>query len=79
MVMDMPPGTGEEVRGLLQLRPSIEVVVTAPQLISESVVRKVVVMAAEYRLSIWALWKTDKRALPEKPATGWRPIMVSPC
>ncbi len=73
------PRTGEEARSLLQLKPSIAVVVTAPQLISESAVRKVVVMAAEYRMSIWALWKTDKRALPEKPTTGWRRITVCPC
>ncbi len=45
LVVDMPPGTGEEARGLLQLRPSIAVVVTAPQPIAESAVRKVVEMA----------------------------------
>ncbi len=48
----MPPGTGEEVRGLLKLGPSIAVVVTAPQLISESAVRKVVEMASEYWLPL---------------------------
>ncbi len=52
LVVDMPPGTGEEVRGLLKLGPSIAVVVTAPQLISESAVRKVEEMAAEYRLPL---------------------------
>ena len=41
-----------EVRGLLQLRPSISVVVTAPQLISEGAVRKVVEMASEYWLPL---------------------------
>ena len=35
LVVDMPPGTGEEVRGLLKLGPSIAVAVAAPQLISE--------------------------------------------
>ena len=44
LVVDMPPRTGEEARGLLQLGPSIAVVVTAPT------VRKVVEMALEYRL-----------------------------
>jgi MinD superfamily P-loop ATPase len=52
LVVDMPPRTGEEARGLLQLRPSIAVVATAPQLISESAVRKVVEMASEYRLPL---------------------------
>ncbi len=54
LMVDMPPGTGEEVKCLLQLGPYIAVVVTAPQLISESAVRKVVEMAAEYRLPL--LW-----------------------
>ena len=48
----MPPRTGEEARGLLQLRPSIAVVATVPQLISEGAVRKVVEMASEYRLPL---------------------------
>ncbi|MEE9161353.1 MAG: P-loop NTPase [Candidatus Neomarinimicrobiota bacterium] len=52
LVVDMPPGTGEEVRGLLQLGPTIAVVVTAPQLLSEGAVRKVVEMASEYRLPL---------------------------
>ncbi len=52
LVVDMPSGTGEEVRGLLKLGPSIAVVVTAPQLISERAVRKVVEMASEYRLPL---------------------------
>ncbi len=52
LVVDMPPRTWEEARGLLQPRPSIAVVATAPQLISESAVRKVVEMAAEYRLPL---------------------------
>ncbi len=52
LVVDMPPRTGEEARGLLQLRPSIAVVATAPQLISESAVRKVVEMASEYRMPL---------------------------
>ncbi len=34
LVVDMPRRTGEEARGLLQLRPSIAVIATAPQLIS---------------------------------------------
>ena len=50
LVVDMPQGTGEEVKRLLQLGPYIAVVVTAPQLISESAVRKVVEMASEYKL-----------------------------
>ena len=52
LVVDMPPGTWEEVRGLLQLGLSIAVVVTVPQLISESAVREVVEMAQEYRLPL---------------------------
>ena len=47
-----PPGTGEEVRDLLQLRPDAAVVVTAPQWISGAAARKVVVMASEYRLPL---------------------------
>ena len=52
LVVDMPPRTGEEARGLLQLRPSIAVVATVPQLISEGAVAKVVEMASEYRLPL---------------------------
>jgi Mrp family chromosome partitioning ATPase len=52
LVVDMPPRTGEEARGLLQLRPSIAVVATVPQLISEGAVRKVVEMASEYRMPL---------------------------
>ena len=52
LVVDMPPGIGEEVRGLLQLGPSIAIVVTVPQLISGSAVRKIVEMASEYRLPL---------------------------
>ena len=51
----MPPETGEEVRGLLQLYPDAAVVVTAPQSISESAMRKVVVMAWEYRTTLLRL------------------------
>lgn len=52
LMVDMPPGTGEEVRGLLQLHPDAAVVVTAPQRISEAAVRKVLVMAQEYRIPL---------------------------
>ena len=52
LIVDMPPGTGEEVRGLLQLHPDAAVVVTGPQRISESAVRKAVVMGQEYRIPL---------------------------
>jgi ATP-binding protein involved in chromosome partitioning len=55
LVIDMPPGSGEEVRGLLSLSPDAAVVVTAPQRISEAAVRKVMVMAEEYGIRILGL------------------------
>ncbi len=55
LIVDMPPGTGEEVRGLLQLHPDAAVVMTAPQRISEAAVRKVLVMAWEYRIPVLGL------------------------
>lgn len=58
----MPPGTGEEVRGLLQLHPDAAVVVPAPQRISESAVRKVVVMAQEYRIPLLGLLQNNPNA-----------------
>lgn len=55
MVVDMPPGSGEEVRGLLQLELDGAVVVTSPQRISEAAVRKVLVMTEEYRIPIFGI------------------------
>ena len=62
LVVDMPPATGEKVRGLLQLSPSIAVVVTGPQLISKSAVRKVVETASEYRLPLLSFLENQKTA-----------------
>ncbi len=59
LVVDMPPGAGEEVRGLLELHPDAAVVITAPQRISESAVRKVVVMAQEYRIPLLGILQND--------------------
>jgi len=50
LLVDLPPGSGEEVRGLLQLALDGAVIVTSPQRISEAAVRKVMVMAEEYRI-----------------------------
>ena len=47
LIADMPPGTGEEVRGLLGIEPRAAVVVTSPQRMSESAVRKVVVTSPQ--------------------------------
>jgi Mrp family chromosome partitioning ATPase/transposase len=52
LLVDMPPGSGEEVRGLLQLALDGAVIVTSPQKISEAAVRKVMVMAEEYRIPL---------------------------
>ena len=59
LIVDMPPGIGEEVRSLLQLHPDAAVVVTAPQLISESAVRKVVVMVQEYGIPLLGLLQNN--------------------
>jgi ATP-binding protein involved in chromosome partitioning len=55
LVVDMPPGSGEEVRGLLTLGPDGAVVVTAPQSISEAAVRKVMTMGEEYSIRVLGL------------------------
>ena len=62
LIVDMPPGTGEEVRGLLQLHPDAAVVVTGPQRISESAVRKAVVMGQEYRIPLLGLLQNNAHA-----------------
>jgi Mrp family chromosome partitioning ATPase/transposase len=55
LIVDLPPGSGEEVRGLLQLALDGAVIVTSPQRISEAAVRKVMVMAAEYRIPLFGI------------------------
>lgn len=55
LIVDMPPGSGEEVRGLLQLSLDGVVIVTSPQRISEAAVRKVLVMTQEYRIPVVGL------------------------
>ena len=65
----MPPGTGEEVRGLIQLGPAIAVVVTAPQLISEGAVRKVVEMASEYRPPLLGFVENQKNGVTGEAGT----------
>lgn len=55
LLIDMPPGSGEEVRGLLSIGPDAAVVVTAPQRISEAAVRRVLVMAEEYGIRVLGL------------------------
>lgn len=52
ILVDMPPGSGEEVRGLLQFPIEGTILVTAPQSLSEAAVRRLVLMAEEYSLPI---------------------------
>lgn len=52
IIVDMPPGSGEEVRGLLKFPLASSILVTSPQEISEAAVRRVVVMAQEYVMPI---------------------------
>lgn len=59
LLIDMPPGSGEEVRGLLELQPDGIVIVTSPQELSEAAVRRVVVMAEEYSLRIVGVLQND--------------------
>ena len=55
LIVDLPPGSGEEVRGLLQLALDGAVIVTSPQKISEAAVRKVMLMAEEYRIPLFGI------------------------
>ena len=66
LVVDMPPRTGEEARGLVQLRPSMAVVATVPQLISESAVRKVVEMASVYRMPLLGFVENQQNGFTEE-------------
>ena len=59
LIVDMHPGAGEEVRGLLELHPDAAVVVTGPQRTSESAVRKVVVMDHQYRIPLLGLLQNN--------------------
>jgi len=52
LLVDMCPGSGEEVRGLLQINPTSMLVITTPQSISEAAVRRVIHMAYEYAIPI---------------------------
>jgi len=52
LIVDMCPGSGEEVRGLLQIDPAGMIVITTPQSISEAAVRRVILMAYEYSIPI---------------------------
>ena len=52
LLMDMPPGSGEEVRGILQFSINGTVLVTAPQQLSETAVRRVIMMSHEYEIPI---------------------------
>lgn len=66
IMVDMPPGTGEEVRGLLQLGDDLAggLIVTAPQSISEVAVRKVIVMAQEYGIRLLGIIENEVNAIP---------------
>ena len=59
LLIDMPPGSGEEVRGLMKLTPDGIVIITSPQELSEAAVRRVVMMAREYDLRILGLVEND--------------------
>ena len=64
LLIDMPPGSGEEVRGLMQLSPDGVVIVTSPQEMSEAAVRRLAVMAEEYNLRVIGLLQNDVNGAP---------------
>lgn len=59
LIIDTPPGSGEEVRGLMKLEPDGIIIVTSPQELSEAAARRVVLMAQEYNLRILGLLQND--------------------
>ncbi len=63
LVVDMPPGSGEEVRGLLQLDLDAAIIVTSPQRISEAAVRKVMVMAQKYDIPLLGILENTPNAI----------------
>ena len=64
LLVDMPPGSGEEVRGLMQLDPDSAIVVTTPQRISEAAVAKVIQMTNEYAIPILGLIENNLNNVP---------------
>lgn len=64
ILVDMPPGSGEEVRGLLQFPIAGTVLVTAPQSLSEAAVRRLVLMAEEYSLPILGIVENNINRAP---------------
>lgn len=64
LLVDMPPGSGEEVRGLLELGPDSAIVVTTPQRISEAAVAKVIQMANEYAIPILGIVENNLNNVP---------------
>ena len=59
LLIDMPPGSGEEVRGLLQLDPYGAFLITSPQELSEAAARKVAAMAEEYGIYLFGVVEVD--------------------
>ena len=55
LIIDMPPGSGTEVRGLLGLEPTTSILITSPQKLSEAAIRRVIAMTQEYSIPIMGL------------------------
>lgn len=59
LLLDCPPGVGEEVRGVLKLEPDGILLITTPQQSSGVAVSRAIVMCQEYGISVLGVIEND--------------------